>query len=467
MKKQEENNWKENEQQLFPVEDVFSELPPPIPLDALPDPFSDPDPVKEDISPESEESEEEKKELSPKKGISKKRVLVIAACALLVVGVVVWVISQTGKKEKKDDTTTSGQTHRFVLEDGQVILVSEYDSDYYGEDPDLEVGYYPVLDSNSGFVQEFYEITSNQLEAIEQASMDAFTKYCWDKPEDVVISSKKPLGVCLISKGQNAPVSSLAMIYEIAIDEYDEIAGDPNSFIGSYSLYWCVEFQGVYADGSFYTDLYEVQNYSNCVFGEEGWDIPGFIDLPELFTYLTGQGNDIQVMGIEGEEIDKVLVDRPQFFSSLQSDRIGENVRTNITVDILTELSEYTDVQLDRIDEEDMLFMVKTNKQGGWNMVVAPYCVHILDASGQEHTYYRAYGVTNVYVGINPRKDVFWKDENNRVDLTDEISLTGFESEEALIAYLYELFPDVQIWRIDMSMSRHIKDVLTPPTQKS
>ena len=469
MKKQEETNWKENQQQIFPVEDMFSELPPPIPLDALPDPFADPTPVKEEVSPETEESsEEEQKELSPKKKITKIQVLAIVAAVLLVGGLITWmIVSKFGKKDE-DKISTADETVFIILDDGQTILIRQDADEIYAD-------YDPYIDDqissvqvDGDFVQDFSEITSYQLETIEQRSMEQFVMYSWDIPNDIVISSKTPMGVCLISKGQNAPVSSLAMIYEIKIDEYAGNAEDPNAYIGSYTMYWCVEFEGVFSDGSF-DAIPIVQEYSHCAFGEEDWDIPGFFELSELFTYLTGQGNDIRIMGIEGEQdIEKVLVDKPQFLSSIQCDSVSENARHTVTVDVLTELSQYENTTLDKVEQGDIFFMTYTNKQGkACNMVLSTYCVNVLDENGDSHTYYRVYGVSDVYVGKDPRKDVFWKDENNTIDLTDEITLIGYESEEALIARLYELFQDAQIWRIDVNMPRHIKEVLTPQTQKS
>ena len=478
MKKSEEANWKEKEQDIFPVEDVFSELPPPIPLDALPDPFADPDPVKEASRPEKAEGEEgEEGESSGEKKLTKSKILAIVAGVLLVGGVVTWAaITGFGrKKTEESEPSSTPTTLMFVIEDGRAVVI---DGDSYyregGYSPDeIELARIEAAIEGEDLVQRVDGITKLQLETMERVSMEAFDRECADKPDDVVVRERTPLGLCLISKGQNAPVSSVALVYQIDFDEYSGIPDDPNLYVGSSTLYWCVEFPGVFADGSILEDVYEVQQYSSCLIGEEEWEIYGFFDFANLFTYLTSQGNDVQVSGFDGhEEFAKYLADKPQFFSTIQSDSIGEDVRNSLKVEVLTELAAYQYAEVNTISEEAQFFMVYTDQEGRQcNMVIATYGVHILEKyEGEEeqlHLYYRAYGVTDVYVGAEPRKGVYWNDVESKVELSEHLSLTGFESEEALFARLYELFPDAQIWRIDMNAPRHIKEVITPPKQKS
>ena len=476
MKKPEESGWKENKQDIFPVEDVFSELPPPIPLDALPDPFADPDPVKEKLLSEKKEGgegEERKEgESSGKKALSKSKVVAIVAGVLLAAGVITWAsISKFGKKKTEENDSATSTSLVFYIEDGQVLRIDE--QDFYVEDgfaPEEMESVDAIIDSMD-FVQSFDEITPSQLESIERISIQAFRQECEDMPENLQITSQIPSGICLISKGQNAPVSSAAMIYRIHIDEYSGVVGDPNSYVGSFTFYWCVEFPGVFTDGSMLENVYEVQQYSSCLIGEEEWEIHGFIDLEDLFTYLTSQGNDVQVMNLAESEGLEYMSDKPQFFSSIQSKSIADDVRNSIKVEILTELASYQYAEVKSIHEEQQLFMVYTDESGKQhNMVIAPYSVHILEKNGQEeqlYTYYRAFGVMDLYVGAEPRKGVYWNDVESKVELSETLTLIGYESEEALIARLYELFPDAQIWRIDMNAPRHIEELITPPKQKS
>lgn len=476
MKKSGEASRKEKEQDFFPVEDVFSELPPPIPLDALPDPLADPVPVKETPLSEKKEGEEkeegEEGESSGKKALSKSKVVAIVTGVLLAAGVITWAsISKFGKKKTEESDSSTPTSLVFYIEDGQVLRIDE--QDYYvedGSDPE-EMEAVDAIINSMDFVQSFDEIAPSQLESIERISIQAFRQECEDMPETLQIISQTPSGICLISKGQNAPVSSVAMIYQIDIDDYSGDVGDPNSYEGSYTFYWCVEFPGVFTDGSMLENVYEVQQYSSCLIGKEEWEVHGFYDIADLFVYLTSQGNDVQVMNLAEIEGLKYISDKPQFFSSIQSKSIAEDVRNSIKVEILTELASFQYAEVNSIHEEQQLFMVYTDESGKQrNMVIAPYSVHILEKNGQEeqlYTYYRAFGVMDLYVGAEPTKGVYWNDVESMVELSENLSLIGYESEEALIARLYELFPDAQIWRIDMNAPRHIKDLLTPPKQKS